>query len=140
MTFSYKDNINRFSNYINNNCFIQSLFGNAFFVSLIISCLLIIIININNDNKTSQIIYSFITTFFIILVFNKIIKLQYLNKEKTGDELSFIGMMEDNTKGGKIHLIKKFDSDKNGNNDMNGVRDDINGARDDVEKFLKDKI
>jgi hypothetical protein len=140
MTFSYKDNINRFSNYINNNCFIQSLFGNAFFVSLIISCLLIIIININNDNKTSQIIYSFITTFFIILVFNKIIKLQYLNKEKTGGEESFIKMMEDNSKSDKIYIIKNFDKNKDVNNDINAARDDINGARNDVEKFLKDKF
>lgn len=128
MTFSYKDNINRISNYINNNCFIQSIFGNAFFISLIISCLLIIIININIDNKTSQVIYSFITTFFIILVFNKIIKLQYFNKEKKGGELSFIGMMEENSKGGKINIIKKIDNSINTGNDINAARD--------VENFL----
>jgi hypothetical protein len=128
MTFSYKDNINRISNYINNNCFIQSIFGNAFFVSLIIACLLIIIININIDNKTSQVIYSFITTFVIILTFNKIIKLQYFNKEKKGGELSFIGMMEENSKGEKIQIIKKLDSSINTGNDINAARD--------VENFL----
>jgi hypothetical protein len=128
MPFSYKDNINRFNDYINNNCFIQNIFGNAFFVSLIISCIIIIIININNDNKTSQILYSFITTFFIILVFNKIIKLQYVNKDKKGGELSFIGMMEENSKGDKIQIIKKL-------NNLN-MHNDTNTAKDDVEKFL----
>jgi hypothetical protein len=128
MPFSYKDNINRFNDYINNNCFIQNIFGNAFFVSLIISCIIIIIININNDNKTSQILYSFITTFFIILVFNKIIKLQYVNKDKKGGELSFIGMMEENSKGDKIQIIKKI-------NNLN-MHNDTNTAKDDVEKFL----
>jgi hypothetical protein len=128
MPFSYKDNINRFNDYINNNCFIQNIFGNAFFVSLIISCIIIIIININNYNKTSQILYSFITTFFIILVFNKIIKLQYVNKDKKGGELSFIGMMEENSKGDKIQIIKKL-------NNLN-MHNDTNTAKDDVEKFL----
>jgi hypothetical protein len=128
MPFSYKDNINRFNDYINNNCFIQNIFGNAFFVSLIISCIIIIIININNDNKTSQILYSFITTFFIILVFNKIIKLQYVNKDKKGGELSFIGMMEENSKGDKIQIIKKL-------NNLN-MHNDTNTAKDDVENFL----
>ena len=128
MTFSYKDNINRFSNYINNNCLIQSIFGNAFFVSLIISCLIIIIININIDNKISQILYSFITTFFIILVFNKIIKLQYVNKDKKGGELSFIGMMEENSKDKNIHIIKKLNSPN--------IHNEIDTAKDDIEKFL----
>lgn len=128
MTFSYKDNINRFNNYINDNCFIQSIFGNAFFVSLIISCLIIIIININSDNKISQILYSFITTFFIILVFNKIIKLQYTNKDKQGGELSFIGMMEENSKNEKIQIIKKLNNTNSHNNTIS--------AKDDVEKFL----
>lgn len=128
MPFSYRDNKNRFNNYINNNCFIQSIFGNAFFVSLIISCLIIIIININSDNKLSQILYSFITTFFIILVFNKIIKLQYANKDKKGGDLSFIGMMEENSKGDKIQIIKKLNNTNSHN--------DINTAKDDVEKFL----
>jgi hypothetical protein len=122
MTFSYKDNINRFSEYINDNNFIQNVFGNAFFISLIISCLLIIIINININNKTSQILYSFITTFFITLLFNKIIKLQYLNKEKKGGDLSFIGMMEENSKDKNIHIIKKL------NNNINAEKD--------IEKFL----
>lgn len=129
MTFSYKDNINRFGNYINENCFIQSIFGNAFFVSLIITCILIIIINININNKTSQILYSFITTFFIILVFNKTIKLQYLNKEKKGGDLSFIGMMEENSRDKNIHIIKKL------NNNVN-ISNDVNSVMDDVEKFL----
>jgi len=125
MTFSYTDNVNRISSYINENCFIQSVFGNALFISIIISCLLIIIINININNKTSQVLYSFITTFFIILVFNKIIKLQYLINEKKGGDISFIGMMENNISGGKINIIKPLD-----------MKNNINTVQDDVEKFL----
>ena len=127
-TFSYKDNVNKLTNYIKNNSLIQSIFGNAFFISLIITCLLIIIININNDNKTSQIIYSFITTFSIILVFNYTIKLQYTNKVKQGGELSFIGMMEENSKDGKIQIIKKLNN--------TNVRNDAISAENDVENFL----
>lgn len=130
-TLSYKDNVNKFTDYIKNNCLIQTIFGNAFFISIIITCLLIIIININIDNKTSQILYSFMTTFAIVLLFNYSIKFQYTNKVKQGGELSFIGMMEENSKDGKIQIIKKLNN--------TNFRNDTITAEKDVENFLNNK-
>ena len=122
MTISYTDNTNRFINYIDKNFRCKII--NPFFISLIITCILMVIININIDNKITQFIYSFFTVFPIILLFNKFIKSQYSDKEKTGanDEISFIKMMENNSLDKNIHIIKKLDN----LNNTNSAESDIN--------------
>lgn len=118
MTLSSNDIINRFNSYINTNSTIQKLFGNSLFIALIISCIIIFIVNINNDNVISQILYSFITTFFIILVFNKIIKLNCDKKIEVKEDKSFIGMMQNNNDN-KNKLMRDINSIEN--SDLNNI-------------------
>lgn len=122
MTISYSDNINRLNDYINKNSIIQHIFGNSLILSLIISCIVIIIINVNIDNKPSQFIYSFVFIFCSILIFNKIIKSKYCDKDIIGKGC-FIDMMENNIASKNINIIKKLD------NNISNISD--------IDNFLK---
>jgi hypothetical protein len=84
-TISFSDNCNRFDNYINNNNNIQYVCGNPFIISILLSLIIIIIVNINYDNCFTQMIYSVLFVLPIILLSNKIIKCNYMMKRDGGN-------------------------------------------------------
>jgi len=108
MTIVYSDIKNGINNYIKDNCLLQSILGNSFFISLLITLLLIIIFNVNSENQASQILYSFMTVFFITLLYGKILKATY--NVKTGASNKFFteitGAYNDKIKNGEGFLIK----------------------------------
>ena len=87
-TLSYIDNCNRLDNLIYNNDNIQYICGNPLLISILISLIVIIIVNLNYKNCFSQFLYSLLFIIPLILLENKIIKCHYVVKGR-GDNNIF---------------------------------------------------
>lgn len=84
---SYTDNCNRLDNIIYNNN-IQYICGNPLIISILISLIVIIIVNLNYNSCFSQLLYSVLFIMPLILLENKIIKYNYTIKGR-GDNNIF---------------------------------------------------
>lgn len=81
MRISYKDNYNKLENYIQTNKNIKYICGNPFIISIIISIITIIIINLNSGNYIPQFVYTMLFVLPLILLENFIIKINYKIKD-----------------------------------------------------------
>ena len=68
---SYKDNCNRLEDIINNNNSIQYICGNPLILSILISIIVILIVNLNYNNCFAQLLYSVLFIMPLILLENK---------------------------------------------------------------------
>ena len=111
---SYKDNCNRLEDIINNNNSIQYICGNPLILSILISIIVILIVNLNYNNCFAQLLYSILFIMPLILLENKIIKNCYLIRGR-GEKNIFEGSSD--ITGGKVipprNFIKKVSSSDN---------------------------
>ena len=113
-TISYIDNCNRLDNLIYNNNNIQYICGNPLLISILISLIVIIIVNLNYNNCFSQFLYSILFIMPLILLENKIIKYHYIVKGR-GDNNIFNGSSD--ITGGKVISPRNFIVKKTGKKD-----------------------
>jgi len=104
MVVSSADNINKFNNYIENNKLIEDVFSNIIIISTMIVFIIIYIVSYYNEsdsgcnnNWIKKIIYSTLFTVIIILLHNKMIKLQYKRKTEIKGDNEFVELMGSNT-------------------------------------------
>ena len=99
---SYKDNCNRLEDIINNNNNIQYICGNPLILSILISIIVILIVNLNYNNCFAQLLYSVLFIMPLILLENKIIKNCYIIRGR-GENNIFEGSSD--ITGGKKTVI-----------------------------------
>ena len=102
MPLSLKDNTAVINTYIENNKIIQTTFGNLFITALILTVIFfsIYFFVYNRSNHTHKLFKSFlyclISSLMILVVHNKIVKLNYKEKIKSKLDNEFIDMMNNN--------------------------------------------
>ena len=107
---SYKDNCNRLEDIINNNNSIQYICGNPLILSILISIIVILIVNLNYNNCFAQLLYSVLFIMPLILLENKIIKNCYIIRGR-GENNIFEGSSD--ITGGKLIPPRNFIIGKN---------------------------
>ena len=107
---SYKDNCNRLEDIINNNNSIQYICGNPLILSILISIIVILIVNLNYNNCFAQLLYSVLFIMPLILLENKIIKNCYIIRGR-GENNIFEGSSD--ITGGKVIPPRNFKIEKN---------------------------
>ena len=118
---SYIDNCNRLDNLIYNNDNIQYICGNPLLISILISLIVIIIVNLNYKNCFSQFLYYLLFIIPLILLENKIIKYHYVVKGR-GDNNIF-NNSSDVIGSGTDNIIepRQFIKEKKVNKDENNI-------------------
>lgn len=132
MTLSYKDINLDFDNKVFNTKFLQIIFSNLILTSLCLTILLILIFEINKKNKIARFIYSYLSTFVILLITVKTIKREYKEQSKSDIENNFSDMMTNNQ--ANANIIQKIPNTIFGSRDVKEHKEKI--EYDDIEKFL----